>query len=89
MTMFLFNGEKSLILSQWFLKILEFGHQIQWTMKQFQQLFGTSSSKLNKTVLMIGMLLMVKIAGQIVEAKEGNVTGADQLVTVAMLQSMI
>ena len=77
------------MLSQWFLKILEFGHQIQWTMKQFQQLFGTSSSKLNKTVLMIGMLLMVKIAGQIVEAKEGNVTGADQLVTVAMLQSMI
>ena len=89
MTIFVFNGEKSLILSQWFLKILEFGHQIQWTMKQFQQLFGTLSSKLNKTVLMIGMLLMVKTAGQIVEAREDNVTGADQLVIVAMLQSMI
>ena len=71
------------------MKILEFGHQIQWTMKQCQHLFETLSSKLNKMALMIGMLSMVKTAGQIVEAREDNVTGADQLVTVAMLQSMI
>ena len=58
-------------------------------MKQFQHLFETLSSKLNKMALMIGMLSMVKTAGQIVEAREDNVTGADQLVTVAMLQSMI
>ena len=38
---------------------------------------------------MIGMLSMVKTAGQIVEAREDNVTGADQLVIVAMPQSMI